>query len=93
MGEKVRLKAIVHGRVQGVNFRYYTIQQARRLGVTGYVRNLWDGTVEVVAEGVRQNVTRLLNWLHKGPRMAFVEKVDAQWLPHSGEFRGFEVRY
>ncbi len=93
MGDKVRLRAIVHGRVQGVNFRYYTRQQASHLGITGYVRNLWDGTVKVVAEGARQNVTRLLNWLHKGPRMAFVEKVDAQWLPYSGEFRGFEVRY
>ena len=93
MGDKVRLRAIVHGRVQGVNFRYYTRQQASHLGITGYVRNLWDGTVKVVAEGAPQNVTRLLNWLHKGPRMAFVEKVDAQWLPFSGEFRGFEVRY
>ena len=93
MGEKVRLKAIVHGYVQGVNFRYYTRQQARLLGVTGYVRNLWDGTVEVVAEGARKNVARLFNWLHKGPRMAGVEKVDAQWLPYSGQFQGFEVRY
>ena len=93
MSEKVRLKAIVHGRVQGVNFRYYTCQQARGLGVTGYVRNRWDGTVEAVAEGERDMVVRLLNWLHKGPRVAFVEKVDAQWLPYSGEFRGFEVRY
>jgi acylphosphatase len=93
MDDKVKLRAIVHGRVQGVNFRYYTCHQARHLGVTGYVRNLWDGTVEVVAEGPRQDVTQLLNWLHKGPRMAFVERVDAEWLPYGGEFRGFEVRY
>ena len=51
MGEAVRLRAIVHGRVQGVNFRYYTRQQARQLGVTGCVRNLWDGTVEVWPKG------------------------------------------
>lgn len=93
MGEKVRLRATVHGRVQGVNFRYYTRQQARQLGITGYVRNLWDGTVEVVAEGERHNVTRLLSWLHRGPSMAFVEKVDAQWLPSIDEFQHFEVRY
>lgn len=93
MGEKVRLRVIVHGRVQGVNFRYYTRQQARQLGVTGYVRNLWDGTVEVVAEGMSQSLTRLLSWLHKGPRMAFVEKVDMEWLPPTGEFRHFEVHY
>jgi acylphosphatase len=93
MNEKVRLQAVVHGRVQGVNFRYYTRQQARQLGVTGYVRNLWDGTVRVVAEGTRRNVTRFLNWLHKGPSMAVVEKVDVQWLPYTGEFQRFEVRY
>jgi acylphosphatase len=93
MDDKVQLRAIVHGRVQGVNFRYYTCQQARHLGLTGYVCNRWNGTVKVVAEGPRQNVARLLNWLHKGPRMAFVEKVDAQWLPYSGEFQSFEVRY
>ncbi len=93
MGKRVRLEAVVCGRVQGVNFRYYTRQQARQLGVTGYVRNLWDGSVGVVAEGERENVARLLNWLHKGPRMAIVEKVEAQWLPCSGQFQRFEVRY
>jgi acylphosphatase len=93
MGEKVRLRAIVHGRVQGVNFRYYTRQQARQLGVSGYVRNQWDGTVQVVAEGTRQALTRLLNWLHKGPSMATVTEVETQWLPHTGEFQHFEVRY
>jgi len=93
MEEKVRLRAIVHGRVQGVNFRYYTRQQALQLGVAGYVRNLWDGTVEVVAEGEQGVVTRLLSWLYKGPRMAVVEKVDVEWLEYSGEFRRFEVRY
>ncbi len=92
MSEKVRLRAIVHGRVQGVSFRYYTCQQARQIDVTGYVRNLWDGSVEVVAEGPRQNVDQLLNWLRQGPRMAFVEKVDAQWLSYTGEFQHFEVR-
>jgi len=92
MNEQVRLRAIVHGRVQGVSFRYYTRQQAQQLDVTGYVRNRWDGTVEVVAEGSRQSVDQLLSWLHRGPSMAFVEKVDAQWLPYTGEFQRFEVR-
>ena len=93
MAEKVRLRAIVHGRVQGVNFRYYTRQQARQLGLTGYVRNLWDGTVEVESEGAQSSVTRLLNWLHKGPGMAIVKQVDVQWLPYTDEFQHFEVRY
>ncbi len=93
MDEKAQLQAIVRGRVQGVNFRYYTRQQARQLGITGYVRNLWDGTVQVVAEGTRHRLGQLLNWLHTGPSMAFVEKVEAQWLPFGGEFQHFEVRY
>jgi len=93
MSEKVRLRAVVHGRVQGVNFRYYTRRQAHQLGVTGYVRNVWDGTVEVVAEGTRPKLGQLLRWLHTGPSMAFVEKVDAQWLPAMDEFTSFEVRF
>ncbi len=93
MGDETRLRAIVHGRVQGVNFRYYTRQQGRQLGLTGYVRNRRDGTVEVEAEGAQSSVMRLLNWLYQGPRMAIVEQVDVQWLPYTDEFQHFEVRY
>ncbi len=88
-----RLHAIVHGIVQGVNFRYYTALEARRLGVVGYVRNQWDGTVEVVAEGERSLLEKLLLFLHQGPRWAVVERVDVQWQEATGEFRRFEVRY
>ncbi|MBC7251708.1 MAG: acylphosphatase [Anaerolineae bacterium] len=88
-----RLHAIVHGIVQGVNFRYYTALEARRLGVVGYVRNQWDGTVEVVAEGERPLLEKLLLFLHQGPRWAVVERVDVQWQEATGEFRRFEVRY
>jgi acylphosphatase len=93
MADQTRLSAIVHGMVQGVNFRYYTRLQARKLGLVGYVRNQWDGTVEVVAEGERGTLQRLLAWLHVGPRSAFVERVDAQWEEPTGEFTRFEVRY
>ena len=89
----VRLQAIVHGRVQGVNFRYYTRRRASELGLTGYVRNLWDRTVEVVAEGRRAKVETLLAFLHVGPRSAAVTQVDAQWPAPTGEFDRFEVRY
>ena len=91
--EQVRLYAVVHGLVQGVNFRYYTALEARRLGVVGYVRNQWDGTVEVVAEGERSLVEQLLAFLHRGPRWAAVEQVNVQWQSPTGEFRRFEVRY
>ena len=93
MPEPVRLRAIVHGRVQGVNFRYYTQLRARQLGVTGYVRNKWDGTVEVVAEGGRPAVERLLAFLHEGPPAAWVERVDVDWQEVAGEFGRFDVRF
>ena len=88
-----RLHAIVHGRVQGVSFRYYTQQRATELALTGYVRNLWDRTVEVVAEGPRAEVDKLLAFLHTGPRAAFVTQVDARWSAPTKEFKRFEVRY
>ena len=88
-----RLQAIVHGRVQGVSFRYYTQRRARELGLTGYVRNVWDGTVEVVAEGQRADLDELLAFVRTGPRAAFVTRVDVQWPAPSGAFDRFEVRY
>lgn len=93
MPDKVRLQAIVHGRVQGVNFRYYTQLRAQELGVTGYVRNKWDRTVEVVAEGEREAVEKLLEFIKVGPRAAVVLQVDSQWQDPTGQFKHFEVRY
>jgi acylphosphatase len=90
---QTRLHAIVEGRVQGVSFRYYTARRARELGLGGYVRNLWDGTVEVVAEGPRAAVDELLAFLRVGPRAAFVTQVDTRWPAPIGEFDRFEVRY
>ena len=93
MPKEVRLQAIVHGRVQGVNFRYYTQLRAQELGVTGYVRNKWDGTVEVVAEGEQEAVEKLLEFIKVGPRAALVQRVDSQWQDPTGQFKHFEVRY
>lgn len=93
MSDEVRLQAIVHGRVQGVNFRYYTQLRAQELGVTGYVRNKWDRTVEVVAEGERGAVEKLLEFIKVGPRAARVQWVDSQWQDPTGQFQHFEVRY
>jgi len=93
MSEKARLKAIVHGRVQGVNFRYYTRLRARELGVTGYVRNNWDGTVEVDAEGDKEALEELLEFLWEGPPAAVVTNVEVEWLPYKGLYERFEVRF
>jgi acylphosphatase len=93
MSTPVRLSAIVYGRVQGVFFRDTARRQAWALGLTGYVRNLPDGTVEVVAEGPQDTLQQLLEQIGTGPSGAQVEKVDSHWGDHSGEFDRFEVRY
>jgi len=88
-----RIHAIVHGYVQGVNFRYYTTRTARRLGLKGWVANCRDGTVETVAEGEQSDLEEFKKFLHRGSPAARVEKVDADWESYKGEFDGFRVRY
>jgi acylphosphatase len=78
--ERSSLRALVHGRVQGVNFRQVVYTRARFLRLTGYVRNVEDGqTVEVVAEGLRADLDQLLEHLREGPRSARVEAIDLEW--------------
>lgn len=91
--DRARLQATIHGRVQGVSFRYYTVRRARDLGLTGFVRNKADGTVEVAVEGPRPRVEELLSFLRIGPRAAIVTGVDVSWPEPAGGFTGFEVRY
>ena len=90
---ETRLHAIVHGRVQGVNFRYYTIHAAQRLGLTGWVANRWDGTVEAVAEGEREALDKFRAFLHSGSPSSMVQQVDVKWETPTGEFERFGVRY
>ena len=87
-----QLHAHVLGRVQGVGFRAFVEQCAHNLRLTGWVRNRWDGSVEVLAEGPRQDLERLLAELRRGPRAAHVTDVQFEWLPASGEFTRFYVR-
>jgi acylphosphatase len=91
--ELVRVHALVRGLVQGVNFRWYTQRRAVELGLCGFVRNLLDGSVEVVAEGERGSLDTLLDVLRVGPSAAIIESVDAEWSSPTGEFSRFEVRY
>ncbi len=88
-----RLHAIVHGYVQGVNFRYYTIRTAQRLGLNGWVANRWDGTVETVAEGRREALDEFRAFLNRGSPSSTVERVDVEWETPSGKFERFGVRY
>jgi acylphosphatase len=88
-----RLSAVVHGDVQGVGYRFYAQRHATALGLRGYVRNQWDGTVEVVAEGPRPKLEQLLEALRRGPYGAGVMRVDVEWSPAEGGFSGFQIRY
>ncbi len=81
-----RAHVVLSGRVQGVWFRGSTQAQARSRGVTGWVRNRSDGTVEAVLEGKEEAVRAVVDWCHRGPPGASVEKVEVTWEPHRGEF-------
>jgi acylphosphatase len=85
------LRAVVHGRVQGVGFRWSTVREARSLGLSGTVANRADGSVEVVAEGDPARLARLISWLEKGPPGARVSSVDIEWRPWTGAYRRFDV--
>lgn len=88
-----RLHLTVHGTVQGVFFRANSDEQARRLNLKGWVMNKSDGSVEIVAEGDKQALERLLEWCSHGPRGAVVEKMEKEWLEATGEFSEFSIRY
>ena len=87
-----RLEAVVHGRVQGVGFRFFVLRVADGLPITGWVANEGDGTVRCVAEGSREDLDRLLSALREGPAGAVVQNVTEQWSPATGRLRGFGVR-
>jgi len=86
-----RLIARIRGKVQGVWFRNSAREQARNLGVNGWVANRPDGSVEICAEGPRPKLERLLAWCHQGPPAAKVQLVDPEWLPATGEYEGFNI--
>ena len=87
------LYARVHGIVQGVGFRYAAVGRARALRLSGYVRNMDDGSVEVVAEGPALALSQILAWLNRGPPGARVTGVDHRSMPAAGAYRGFSVSW
>jgi len=95
MGEskKKRLSVIVHGRVQGVGFRYFVQRHAALFGLNGWVKNMPDGSVAVVAEGKADDLNELLILLRKGPSFSHVSKVDVIWGEYRGDFRSFDVAF
>jgi acylphosphatase len=85
---------VVRGRVQGVGYRDFVERRAQSLALVGYVRNLPDGrSVEVMAEGPRDVLERLIEKLSEGPGMSVVQSIETHWGPATGQHRGFEVRF
>ncbi len=88
-----RLHIYVSGRVQGVCYRAYTQRKARELGVSGWVRNLPDGRVEMEAQGDRRDLAELVRWCRSGPPAARVEKVEVTEIPPLQGEQGFSITY
>jgi acylphosphatase len=93
MEGSVAVRATVYGRVQGVFFRAFVEEHAQQLGLRGYVRNRPSGDVEVVAEGERERVERLLEYLKMGPPGARVKRVVTRWSEYTGNYASFRVRF
>lgn len=82
----------IHGRVQGVYYRTSMVREAQDLGLTGWVMNCADGTVEAVAEGARSALDTLIVWCRQGPRGARVDHVEIHWQAPQHGFSGFVVK-
>jgi acylphosphatase len=88
---EARARILITGQVQGVFFRREITDLARRLGISGWVRNLPDGKVEALGEGERTRLDELIRFCNIGPRGAVVRKVDVEWSDSLGEFRAFRI--
>jgi acylphosphatase len=94
--KKLPVKAVsarLKGRVQGVAFRYYAKNEADSLGLSGWVRNNSDGSVEVWAEGTEDNLNIFLDWLARGPSHARIDSLQKDWQPPAGKYKTFSVAY
>ncbi len=90
---KLRVSINVHGKVQGVFFRASTRKRARKWGLTGYVKNMPDGTVHIEAEGPEEKLDKLLSFAQDGPRFARVDRIEKTFSEATGEFNSFCVKY
>lgn len=87
-----QLRAIFHGYVQGIGFRYSTERISRQYGVTGYVRNLRDGTVEVTAEGEEKELQEFLQAIRDGPLGPHILEMETDWREATGQWRNFTIK-
>jgi acylphosphatase len=91
MSNNSAFRAVVYGLVQGVNYRYFVQRNAEVIGLTGYAKNLDDGSVEVFAEGEKDKLSQLIAKLKAGSRAARVERVEVGWGEYSGKYSGFDI--
>lgn len=90
---EVGVTMIVKGRVQGVGFRWFVRENASKFGLTGYVKNLYDGTVEIAAEGERGRVEELIRSVKTGPSFSKVVDIMIEWREFTGKYSTFEVTF
>ncbi|MFH1722578.1 MAG: acylphosphatase [Candidatus Altiarchaeota archaeon] len=88
-----RVRIIVAGRVQGVWYRASTVKKAEELELTGWVKNLADESVEILAEGPEEKLVKLASWSKKGPPSANITEQKITWEPYTGEFPYFSITY
>lgn len=88
-----RAHILISGIVQGVAFRYYAQRIAQHLNLRGWVRNCWDGRVEILVEGEEEKIKELVEWCHQGPPSAVVEGVVIEWQEYKGEYKDFSIRF
>ena len=92
MTEFKRIRIKIFGDVQGVLFRSYALGFAKSIGLTGWVKNTPDGGVEIVAEGEKDDLEKIIEWSKTGPKYAEVEKINVDWQEATGEFTDFNIR-
>jgi len=93
MDKMERAHILISGIVQGVAFRYYAQHRAQDLNLRGWVRNCWDGKVEILVEGEKEKIEELVKWCHQGPPLAVVEEVTVEWQEYKGEYEKFNIRF
>jgi len=89
----VQAHIFAHGRVQGVNFRHYVHRRSTNLGLKGYVRNLHDGRVEILAQGPQEDVQKLVDYVRGSPGLSYVVKVDINWEEPLHGLSGFRIEF
>lgn len=88
-----RARLFIFGHVVGVGFRSWTVNQATKLGLTGWVRNYDYHTVEILLEGPKDKLEEMIKMCKQGPEVSKVEKVEAEWSEVTGEYEGFGIKY